>query len=69
MDIIIYPGRFVYIAATGDWRLDISNDHFLILPQVGLWEYQSGVNLDNLAALIEAAKAHAIANGINWQGN
>ena len=69
MDIISYPGRFVYIAQSGDWRLDIANDHFIILPQVGVWEYQSGRNLDNLATLIVEAKAHAIANGINWQGS
>ena len=69
MQIITYPGRFVYIATSNDWRLDVSENRFEILPQVGRYEYQSGINLDNLAALIVAAKAHAIANGINWSGN
>ncbi|CAB4166707.1 hypothetical protein UFOVP835_52 [uncultured Caudovirales phage] len=69
MQIISYPGRFVYIAATGDWRLDVSNDQFLILPQVGVWEYSSGRNLDNLAELIIEAKAHALTQGITWDGN
>jgi hypothetical protein len=47
--------------------LQISNECFEILPQVGGLVYQSGVNLDNLANLIVEAKAHAIANGITWQ--
>lgn len=68
MQIITYPGRFIYIAATGDWRLDVSQNRFEILPQVGGWEYASGTNLDNLAALIVEAKAHAIAQGIVWEG-
>ena len=68
MQIISYPGRFVYIATTGDWRLDISNEQFKILPQVGGLEYTSGRNLDNIAALIIDAKAHALAQGINWEG-
>ena len=69
MQVISYPGRFVYIAASGDWRLDVSQGRIEILPQVGGWEYASGTNLDNLAALIVAAKAHAIAHGITWAGN
>jgi hypothetical protein len=69
MQIITYPGSFVYIAETGDWRLRVANGSFCILPQVGDLEYGSGNNLDNLATLIVAAKAHAVANGINWAGN
>jgi hypothetical protein len=69
MQVIVFPGSFVYVASTGDWRVAVSNGHFEILPQVGSWEYASGTNLDNLAALIVAAKAHAVANGINWEGN
>ncbi len=68
MQIISYPGRLIYIAETGDWRLDVSQSRFEILPQVGALEYASGTNLDNLAALIVAAKAHAIAQGIVWEG-
>jgi hypothetical protein len=68
MQIIPYPGSFLYIAATGDWRLYVATEVFRIEPQVGGWEYSSGVNLDNLAALIETAKAHATANGIAWGG-
>lgn len=63
------PGTYIYIADSGDWRLSVSPEQFEILPQVGAWQYASGVNLDNLAALIVAAKADAVANGINWSGN
>lgn len=68
MQIIALLGRFIYIAETGDWRLEVSNEQFKILPQVGDLEYSSGRNLDNLATLIIEAKAHALAQGINWQG-
>lgn len=63
------PGSFLYTAATGDWRLLVKDGHFEVQPQVGGWEYESGLNLDNLATLIVDAKAHAVANGINWSGN
>jgi hypothetical protein len=69
MQIIVQPGVFTYIADTGDWRVVVGAGRFEILPQVGGWEYASGTNLDNLAALIVAAKAHAVANGISWEGN
>lgn len=69
MTVIPRPGSYEYIASTGDWRLLVGGGAFNILPQVGGWEYGSGVNLDNLAALIVSAKAHAEANGINWSGN
>jgi hypothetical protein len=69
MTIISHPGRFVYISAAGDWRLEIEDGRFDILPQVGAYSYSSGTNLDSLAALIAAAKAHAVANGINWENN
>jgi hypothetical protein len=59
----------VYVATTGDWRISVGGGSFEILPQVGGWEYSSGVNLDNLAALIVEAKVHALANGINWSNN
>jgi len=67
MTVLSYPNRFVYISDVGDWRLDIGDGRFDILPQVGTFNYSSGTNLDSLAALIVAAKAHAIANDINWE--
>ena len=66
MQVVSYPGAFLYIAETGDWRLHVTNGAFRIMPQVGELEYSSGINLDNLAALIVAAKVHATANGITW---
>lgn len=66
MQVIAQPGRYIYVAPGNDWRLDVAPGHFVIVPNVGAWEYASGVNLDNLAALIVAAKAHAVANGIDW---
>lgn len=69
MIILTGPASFTYAADTGDWRLFVSDEKFEILPQVGVWEYSSGANLDNLAALIVEAKAHAIAHGIDWSGN
>jgi hypothetical protein len=68
MQIIVGPGVITYIAGSGDWRLVVSEEMFHIQPQVGAWEYSSGTNLDNLAALIVAAKADAIARGVNWTG-
>lgn len=69
MVVIPRPGSYEYIASTGDWRLLVGGGAFIILPQVGGYEYASGLNLDNLAALIVDAKAHAQANGIDWGGN
>ena len=68
-ETITSPGAITYVSNTGDWRLAIGNGVFEIRPQVGAWEYSSGVNLDNLAALIVAAKAGALARGVNWSGN
>lgn len=69
MIVIPSPGKVTYISPATDWRLEVSEGSFEIQPQVGQWAYASGVNLDNLAALIVAAKADAIARGINWEGN
>jgi hypothetical protein len=69
MQVITQPGTYIYIAATGDWRLVVGEGRFEIRPQVGGLEYSSGVNLDNLAALIVAAKAHALEHDVNWGGN
>lgn len=71
MDIIITaPASVSYVAHTGDWRVDVAEGSFSIVPiATGGLDYGSGVNLDNLAALIVAAKADAIARGINWSAN
>ena len=69
MIVIPSPGKVTYISPATDWRLVVSEGSFEIQPQVGQWAYASGINLDNLAALIIAAKADAIARGINWEGN
>ena len=69
MQVIAQSGRFIYVAPGDDWRLEVGEGRFVIVPNVGGWEYSSGVNLDNLAALIVAAKAHAVASGIDWSGN
>lgn len=69
MTVQVIGTEFLYIAATGDWRLRVNTSgRFEILPQVGGFEYGSGLNLDNLATLIASAKTHAIENGINWSG-
>lgn len=69
MQVIPSPSKVTYVATTGDWRLLVAENHFEIQPQVGGWAYESGLNLDSLAALIVAAKADAISRGINWSGN
>lgn len=69
MTVIPAPGAFTYVADSGDWRLHVGDGTFTIMPQVGQWAYESGLNLDTLAQLIVDAKAHAVANGINWEGN
>lgn len=69
MQVIPSPGRVTYVATSGDWRIVVGEGHFEIQPQVGGWEYQSGLNLDSLATLIVAAKADAVSRGINWSGN
>jgi hypothetical protein len=67
MRVIRKTESILYLSDSGDWGLQISNESFEILPQVGGLVYQSGVNLDNLAKLITDAKAHAIENEITWQ--
>jgi hypothetical protein len=69
MIVISGLSSYTYIADSGDWRLFVGGGSFTILPQVGGYDYASGINLDNLAALIVNAKAHAVANGINWSNN
>jgi hypothetical protein len=67
MQVIQKTESILYLSDGGDWGLQISNESFEILPQVGGLVYQSGVNLDNLAQLIIEAKEHAILNEIIWQ--
>ena len=67
MTIIEKTESILYLSDGGDWALQVSNESFEILPQVGGLVYQSGTNLDNLAQLIIEAKAHAIENDIIWQ--
>jgi hypothetical protein len=68
MQIIPKAHSITYASDTSDWRLTLEPGVFRIEPQVGAWEYASGTNLDHLAALIVSAKAHATANGVNWDG-
>lgn len=54
-----------------DWRLDITDGREGLAFEVvslstGGFVFESGVNLDRLAALIIDAKADAIARGLNW---
>lgn len=67
MTVISKTDSILYLSDSGDWGLRVSDENFEILPQVGALVYQSGANLDNLAALIIEAKEHAIQNGITWQ--
>lgn len=67
MRVIRKTESILYLADSGDWGLQVSDESFEILPQVGGLVYQSGINLDNLAKLIADAKAHAIENEITWQ--
>ena len=67
MQVIQKTQSILYLSDGGDWGLQVSNESFEILPQVGGLVYQSGVNLDNLAQLIIEAKEHAIQNDISWQ--
>lgn len=67
MRVIRKTESILYLADSGDWGLQVSDESFEILPQVGGLVYQSGINLDNLAKLIVDAKAHAIENEITWQ--
>lgn len=60
-----------YLADTGDWSfvVDQINGTFTVVPNVGTgWEYSSGTNHENLANLIQQAKADCVANGIDWTG-
>ena len=67
MTVLTKTDSILYLSSSGDWGLRVSDESFEILPQVGGLVYQSGTNLDNLAALINEAKAHAVQNGITWQ--
>jgi hypothetical protein len=68
MHIEVKPPRVIYTAGTNDWRLTVGDGQFVIEPiATGGLAYSSGINLDNLAALIVAAKADAVSlRGIAW---
>jgi hypothetical protein len=56
------------------WRLDVYSGElgnlFTLVPTLtGGMEFSSGANLDQLAAFLADAKAHALNAGINWSGN
>lgn len=70
MQIIVSPGKISYLSDSGDWRLNISDLEFEIVPiATGILSYASGVNLDNLSNLIVEAKPDAVQRGINWSGS
>ena len=71
MKVELLNAQYAYTSTANDWRLIVGNDHFEICPNIeaGLLTYFSGHSLDSLAELINEAKAHAIANGINWAGS
>jgi hypothetical protein len=48
MQIIPGAGSYTYIADSGDWRLSIGGGLFAILPQVGGYDYASGITVTNL---------------------
>lgn len=55
-----------------DWRVEITDGREGLAFEVvslatGGFVFESGVNLDRLAALIVAAKADAVARGLNWE--
>ena len=63
-----------YTSPGGDWRLDVEPVGLGVRLELqpiatGGLTYASGINLDNLAVLIDAARADATARGINWSGN
>lgn len=55
-----------------DWRVEITDGREglafeIVSIATGGFVFESGVNLDRLAALIVAAKADAVARGLNWE--
>ena len=55
------------------WRIDVldSGDEVtieIVSTGTGTFTFSSGVNVDDLAALIVAARADAVDRGINWEG-
>ncbi len=70
IEVTTQPGCVLYTVSSQDWRIVIDDGRFKIEPiATGGLEYSSGVNLDNLSALIVAAKVDAVARGISWGGN
>ena len=55
-----------------DWRVEITDGRDGLAFEVvslatGGFVFESGVNLDRLAAIIVSAKADAVARGLNWE--
>lgn len=55
----------------GGWRIEVVAEqagtrYEITTTPTGSLTFSSGINLDELAELIVAAKAHTTANGINW---
>lgn len=69
MQVTVDSQSISYVADSGDWQISVNSGEpsFVIMPILtGGLVYSSGTNLDNLAALIVAAKADAISRGIAW---
>lgn len=72
MKITVSPATVNY--EEHGWRVSVSDSRGAMSFSVesintGGFDFESGTNLDQLAALIVAAKADAVSRGINWSGN
>jgi hypothetical protein len=72
MKITVSPATIKY--EEHGWRVSVSENRGALNFAVesintGGFEFESGTNFDQLAALIVAAKADALSRGINWSGN
>lgn len=71
--IVTIKGPVVtYTADANDFILTVvqgvdGNTFSVTSNATGTWDFASGRNLDNLATLLTEAKAHANANGIDWE--
>jgi hypothetical protein len=72
MTITVSPASVRY--EDHGWRVSVVEERGALVFAVesintGSFAFDSGTNLDQLAALIVAAKADALSRGINWSGN
>lgn len=70
----VYQTSSGYRYEQDDWRIEIAQStrgasFEVVSLSTGGFSFESGVNLDRLASLIVAAKADAVAKGVNWSGN